>query len=152
MTSPNGNIFRVTGHLCGEFSGHRRIPCTNASDAQLIINGWVSNGAVGDLRRHRAHYDVSVMEIAMNPHFQLWNIISSTILAIVCQWKALSWTDLAQLMDPHWSLSYFKCLSTSAGTLLTEKYTSNLRDFFSHQWFQTTFCIYGLCKKDVLHC
>ena len=23
MTSSNGNIFRVTGHLCGEFTGHR---------------------------------------------------------------------------------------------------------------------------------
>ena len=26
MTSPNGNIFRVTGPLCGEFTGHRWIP------------------------------------------------------------------------------------------------------------------------------
>ena len=23
MTSSNGNIFRVTGHLCGIFTGHR---------------------------------------------------------------------------------------------------------------------------------
>ena len=28
MTSSNGNIFRVTGHLCGEFTGHRWIPRT----------------------------------------------------------------------------------------------------------------------------
>ena len=33
MTSSNGNIFRVTGHLCGEFTGPRWIPLTNASDA-----------------------------------------------------------------------------------------------------------------------
>ena len=26
MTSSNGNIFRVTGHLCGEFAGHLWIP------------------------------------------------------------------------------------------------------------------------------
>ena len=26
------------------------------------INGWVNNGEAGDLRRHRAHYDVTVME------------------------------------------------------------------------------------------
>ena len=25
MTSLNGNIFRVTGHLCGEFTGHLRL-------------------------------------------------------------------------------------------------------------------------------
>ena len=35
MTSSNGNIFRVTGHLCGEFTGHRWIPLTKASDAEL---------------------------------------------------------------------------------------------------------------------
>ena len=28
MTSSNGNIFRVTGHLCGEFTGPRWIPRT----------------------------------------------------------------------------------------------------------------------------
>ena len=28
MTSSNGNIFRVTGHLCVEFTGHRWIPRT----------------------------------------------------------------------------------------------------------------------------
>ena len=26
MTSSNGNIFRATGHLCGEFTGPRLIP------------------------------------------------------------------------------------------------------------------------------
>ena len=31
MTSSNGNIFRVNGHLCGEFTGPRWIPRTKAS-------------------------------------------------------------------------------------------------------------------------
>ena len=35
MTSSNGTIFRVTGSLCGEFTGHRSIPRTKASDAEL---------------------------------------------------------------------------------------------------------------------
>ena len=35
ITSTNGNIFRVTGFLCGEFTGHRWIPCTKDSDAEL---------------------------------------------------------------------------------------------------------------------
>ena len=34
-SSKNGNIFRVNGHLCGEFTGHRWIPSTKASDAEL---------------------------------------------------------------------------------------------------------------------
>ena len=37
MTSSNGNIFRVNGHLCGEFTGHRWIPRTKASDAELWL-------------------------------------------------------------------------------------------------------------------
>ena len=68
MTSSNGNIFRVTDHLCGEFNGPRWIPRTKASDAELWfffcvwINGWVNNREAGDLRRYRAHYDVTVMK------------------------------------------------------------------------------------------
>ena len=62
----NGNTFRVTGPLCGEFTGHRCIPLTKASNAELWcflwsapwINGWVNNREAGDLRHHRAHYDV----------------------------------------------------------------------------------------------
>ena len=68
MTSSNGNIFRVTGPLCGEFTGHWWIPL-KASDAQLWcfvwsapwINGWVNNREAGNLRRHGAHYDVILM-------------------------------------------------------------------------------------------
>ena len=37
MTSPNGNIFCVTGQLCGEFTDHWWIPCTKASDADLDV-------------------------------------------------------------------------------------------------------------------
>ena len=69
MTSSNGNIFRVTGPLCGEFTGHRWIPLTKASDVELWcflwsvpwINVWVNNCEAGDLRHHPAHYDVTVM-------------------------------------------------------------------------------------------
>ena len=72
MTSSNGNIFRVTGPFCGEFIGHRWIPRTKASDAELgcfiwsaqWINGWVNNREAGDLRRQSAHYDVIVMRYA----------------------------------------------------------------------------------------
>ena len=35
MTSYNANIFSVTGHLCGEFTGPRWIPRTKASAAEL---------------------------------------------------------------------------------------------------------------------
>ena len=40
MTSSNGNIFRVTGPLCGEFTGHRWIPLKKANDAALWCFLW----------------------------------------------------------------------------------------------------------------
>ena len=40
MTSWNGNIFRVTGLLCGEFTGPRWIPRTKASDGELWCFLW----------------------------------------------------------------------------------------------------------------
>ena len=72
MTSSNGNIFHVMGHLCGEFTGDRWIPHTKASDALMFslicfwINDWVNNREAGDLRRYHAHYDVIVMTIYRN--------------------------------------------------------------------------------------
>ena len=42
MTSSNGNIFRVTGPLCGELTGHRWIPLTKASDAELWCFLWTA--------------------------------------------------------------------------------------------------------------
>ena len=65
-TSWNGSIFRVTGHLCGnspvpgEFPAHR--PVTRSFDVFCVwISSLVNNREAGDLRRHRAHYDVIVM-------------------------------------------------------------------------------------------
>ena len=43
MTSSNGNSFRVTGHLCGEFTGPRWIPRTKASDAELWRLLWFAS-------------------------------------------------------------------------------------------------------------
>ena len=40
MTSLNGNIFRVIGPSCGEFTGHQWIPRTEASDAELWCILW----------------------------------------------------------------------------------------------------------------
>ena len=40
MTSSNGNIFRITGPLCREFTSHRWIPLTKASDVELWCFLW----------------------------------------------------------------------------------------------------------------
>ena len=64
MTSSNGNIFRRTGHLGGEFSGHRGIPSTKASDT----SSWKMSSLCRDLRAemHRnlgLSVDLSLMTI-----------------------------------------------------------------------------------------
>ena len=61
----NGNIFRVTGHLCGEFAGYKG-QWRGALMFSFIcawMNGWVNNREAGDLRRHRVHYDFIVIRI-----------------------------------------------------------------------------------------
>ena len=68
MTSSNGTIFRVPGHLCGEFTGHRSrwILHTKASDAALWFffdlrlnerlskqsRGWWFETPAGPIWRH----------------------------------------------------------------------------------------------------
>ena len=67
MTSSNGNIFRVTGPLCGDspvtgaFPAQR--PAKQSCDCLVCTwtNSWANNEDAGDLRRHRTHYDVIVM-------------------------------------------------------------------------------------------
>ena len=56
-------------HLWEEFTGHRWIPLTKASEAKLWRflwsapeqKGWANHRDAGDLRHHRAHYNVTVM-------------------------------------------------------------------------------------------
>ena len=69
MTSSNGNILRVTGPLCGEFTGPGEFPAqrpvTRSFDVffDLHLGKRLSKQPwAGDLRRHSGHYDVSVME------------------------------------------------------------------------------------------
>ena len=69
MTSSKRNLFHVTGPLLGKVTGHRWIPFTKISDAELWCfflisswtNVWVNNRYAIDLRRHRTQYDVTLM-------------------------------------------------------------------------------------------
>ena len=87
MTSSNGSIFPVIGSLCGEFTGHRWVPITEASDIFSVAgplwgestghrcckalifslmyawtNGWANSPDAGDLRRLSTHCDFTVMK------------------------------------------------------------------------------------------
>ena len=64
MTSLNGNLFCVTSPLWGVDFSHKG-KWREALMFSLICswrNSWASNRDVGDLKRHRAPYDVTIME------------------------------------------------------------------------------------------
>ena len=132
MTSSNGHIFRVTDPLCGEFTGHRWILRTKASDVELWcllwsatwINGWVNNREGDDLRRHRAHYDVIVINgprcnngentCSLSEFAELTNaastyikVVGITLLASPIRWASLAvfWTG----WKDTWTIKLFHC-------------------------------------------
>ena len=84
ITSSNGNIFHVAGHLCGKFTSYRWFSRTKASGRALMfslictwINRSVNNREAGGLRCRHAHYDVIVM-------FRFSCLVSSSHQAINC--------------------------------------------------------------------
>ena len=67
MTSSSGNIFSVAGLCAGNSpvtamkSPHKGQWRRTYVLSLICLNGRVNNGEAGDLSRHRAHYDVTVM-------------------------------------------------------------------------------------------
>ena len=83
MTPSNGNIFRVTGPLCGEFTGHQWHPPPPPTHTHtqrkyqwrralliffICAYNWANNREAEDLRRHHAYYDVIVMNRTQSTH------------------------------------------------------------------------------------
>ena len=110
MTSSNGKIFRVTGPLWGESTGHRWIPFTKASDSGALMfslictwtNSWANHRDAGDLRRHGVYYDVTVITKPLPYQTEVFSIEpSETDLWIkMCTFS---------LNDLHLKMSCTKC-------------------------------------------
>ena len=65
--------------------------CRGALMFSLIcawINGWVNNGEAGDLRRHSAHYDVTIMAYG-SPHKNSFGALVFPVLLA----RTTRWTD-----------------------------------------------------------
>ena len=64
-----GNMFRVNGPLCQEFTGHRWPPPPPPQGQWrgmllfTFICAWMNNREAGDLKRQRSHYDITVIFI-----------------------------------------------------------------------------------------
>ena len=76
MTSSDGNIFRVTGHLCGEFTGPRWIPHTKASDAELWCFLWSASEYMVEYTIVRLVIWDAILPIMTS---QEWNMLTSTL-------------------------------------------------------------------------
>ena len=113
VISWNGNIFRVTGPLCREFTGHRWIPLTKASDAELWCfllictskNDWANNRDTGDFRCYRTHYDVTVMGVLSMYRFGTCRInplhakFFRGIKNIYLHFMSFLYIDMAQIVE-----------------------------------------------------
>ena len=71
-TSSNGNISALLDIYVGNSPVTGEFPSQAQRRGALVfslisawINGWVNNGAAGDSGRHRAHYDVIIMQNAV---------------------------------------------------------------------------------------
>ena len=99
MTSSNGNIFSVTGPLCGELPITGEFPTQRPGMRSFDVffdphrvNGWVNNPKAGDFRRRRAHYDVTV--IHPSPQCRIYTPANTVSIGSVmaCR-QAITWTD-----------------------------------------------------------
>ena len=114
MTSSNGNIFRVTGHLCGNSpvnSLHKGQWC-GALMFSLIcvwIKGWENNCEAGDPRRYRAHYDVIAM--ISTELLTLWPLKDIVVLKIwfsKSSWRSsISLLNIPLVINKHWLKQWF---------------------------------------------
>ena len=97
MASSNGTIFRVTGdrwipRTKGQWRGALMFPLICA-----WINGRVSNPKASDVRRHRAHFDVTVMDERS-------------------QWRHII-PHISQHWDPHWLVASSRWCTPSLSIL-----------------------------------
>ena len=106
MTSSNGNIFRVTGPSVRGIqpssvnSPHKGQWCRALMFSVICawINGWVNHREAGDLRRHRAHYDVTLMPFL------------STIHGVTSTSTTTHWVKWRGILGTVWTLLTFKLI------------------------------------------
>ena len=103
MTSSHGSIFRVTGPLCGEFTGHRWIPLTKASDVELGCFLW-----------SMSEYTVELTIVRL----VIWDAIV-LIMTSLCCWAAIAAKPLLSGVSNHRQL---QCLFNTLLRITTKKH------------------------------
>ena len=99
MTSSNGNIFWlfVWGIHQSLVNSPHKGQWRGAFMFSLVcawINGWVNNREAGDLRRHRIHYDVTVIKRVLLIFYHVTPLMSKHLFTIALEHQALHYSEL----------------------------------------------------------
>ena len=141
MTSSNGNIFRVTGPLWGEFTGHRWIPLTRPVTRSfgVLFDLHLNNSRdAGDMRRHCAHYDVTIMCVRVGYGYGAWVIRNLPVYRGFPSLKMIIHGLCRRITSPFWSnnrISFCKYIAMIEDCPVTETNVANDGMVPSHFWF-----------------
>ena len=125
MTSSNGNIFRVTGHFCGEFTGPRRIPHTKAVTRSFDVffdlrsnkrlskqwRGWWFDTQLCPLWRHRNENNLPKLPKSYWSN-DTNHLKSGHVEIFLCSFEHAHIDQNRHLTTNHWSHTvFFRALS-----------------------------------------
>ena len=109
------NYFSALLALCagnssvtGEFPTERPVMRNFDVSFDLWMKGWASNREPGDLRRHRAHYDVSVLSCTQLTKRQdvLPPNFVRTRIQVKIVWSLCNLTGVSVTVFPSWNIDY----------------------------------------------
>ena len=100
MTSSNGNMFRVTGPLWGEFTGHQWIPLTKASDAELWCFLWSAPTQTVEWTIDTLVIWDAITPIMMSLWCHIWQMEFAQLASNV--WQFGRWNHT---LHPHWNIT-----------------------------------------------
>ena len=136
-TSSNGNIFRVTGHLCGEFTGHRWLELP----AQTLVTR--SSDVFFDLRLNKRLSEASRRRWFETPSRSSWrhcNVQETTFaLSVLSHQQSQHW-----LLSRTYFIPYFYGYQSFRATIM-DLMTSSIMTYKIWRHFECCYCLlFGL--------
>ena len=98
------------------------------------INGWVNNREAGDLRRHRAHYDVTVMSMTTwrENDFRIIGPLSVGYLSVSVGFYVF-FAVSRELLSKQWSFRVRKmCLTSDRNEKMSQKFSNLIQKCVWH--------------------